>query len=244
MLLLEKYFALLSMLMVPVLYIITCSLFYLLLYKWKPQTFQAKKIQTQSLAPAQLRREISYTIISLLIFCVMGFVVYLLQRKGLSRLYFKLSDYGITYFIISILLMTLLHDTYFYWTHRLLHLRGWYGKIHIVHHLSSNPSPFTALSFHPVEAFIQAAITPLIVLVIPCHPIALSVFLLYMTVKNVLGHSGYELTGNYFSNSKFSRWRNSSTHHNLHHFYAKDNYGLYFTFWDRWMKTLRNKSDN
>jgi sterol desaturase/sphingolipid hydroxylase (fatty acid hydroxylase superfamily) len=183
MLLLEKYFALLSMLMVPVLYIITCSLFYLLLYKWKPQTFQAKKIQTQSLAPAQLRREISYTIISLLIFCVMGFVVYLLQRKGLSRLYFKLSDYGITYFIISILLMTLLHDTYFYWTHRLLHLRGWYGKIHIVHHLSSNPSPFTALSFHPVESFIQAGITPLIVLIIPSHPIALSVFAVHDNKK-------------------------------------------------------------
>lgn len=229
--------------MVPVFYIITCSLFYLLLYKWKPKTFETKKIQTQSLAPSQLQREVNYTIISLLIFAVMGYVVYLLQQKGWSQLHFKISDYGITYFIISILLMTLLHDTYFYWTHRLLHLPGWYEKVHIVHHLSSNPSPFTALAFHPVEAFIQAAITPLIVLLIPCHPIALSVFLLYMTGKNVLGHCGYELTRNYFADSKISGWRNSSTHHNLHHFYSKDNYGLYFTFWDKWMKTLRNKGD-
>jgi sterol desaturase/sphingolipid hydroxylase (fatty acid hydroxylase superfamily) len=179
---------------------------------------------------------------SLIIFGLMGYVVYLLQQKGFGQVYFRIAKYGTTYFLISILLMTVLHDTYFYWTHRLLHLRGWYEKVHIVHHLSSNPSPFTALSFHPVEAFIQAGITPVIVLLIPSHPLALTVFLLYMTIKNVLGHAGFELTGN-FLDGRLMRWRNSSTNHNLHHFYAKDNYGLYFTFWDKWMRTLRTNGD-
>ena len=32
-------------------------------------------------------------------------------------------------------------------------------------------------------------------------------------------------------------WINASTHHDLHHATARSNYGLYFTWWDRWMGT-------
>ena len=28
-----------------------------------------------------------------------------------------------------------------------------------------------------------------------------------------------------------------ATHHDIHHRNSKKNFGLYFTFWDRWMKT-------
>jgi sterol desaturase/sphingolipid hydroxylase (fatty acid hydroxylase superfamily) len=33
------------------------------------------------------------------------------------------------------------------------------------------------------------------------------------------------------------KYKTASTHHNLHHEKFKGNYGLYFTFWDKWMKT-------
>jgi sterol desaturase/sphingolipid hydroxylase (fatty acid hydroxylase superfamily) len=35
----------------------------------------------------------------------------------------------------------------------------------------------------------------------------------------------------------FLKYKTASTHHNLHHEKFKGNYGLYFTFWDKWMKT-------
>ena len=135
--------------------------------------------------------------------------------------------------------MILFHDMYFYWTHRLLHLPGWYQKIHSVHHLSSNPSPFTSLSFHPVESFIQALVLPLMVIVIPAHPVAIFLFLLYMVYKNVRGHTGYEFTTDAQRENKWNKIHNYSIHHSAHHLNGRDNYGLYFTIWDRLMRTFK-----
>ena len=42
-----------------------------------------------------------------------------------------------------------------------------------------------------------------------------------------------------FSRHWFGRWINTSVSHNQHHQYFKGNYGLYFTFWDRLMGTIR-----
>jgi sterol desaturase/sphingolipid hydroxylase (fatty acid hydroxylase superfamily) len=117
----------------------------------------------------------------------MGFIVFLLYHFGYSLIYLDLQRYGLWYLPLSALLMILFHDGYFYWTHRLLHQPGWYQKVHQVHHLSSNPSPFTALAFHPVESLIQAAVLPLIILLIPAHPFAIFFFLTYMVYKNVRG---------------------------------------------------------
>jgi len=33
------------------------------------------------------------------------------------------------------------------------------------------------------------------------------------------------------------RWLIGATHHGLHHAQFRFNYGLYFTFWDKWMRT-------
>ena len=54
--------------------------------------------------------------------------------------------------------MILLHDTYFYWAHRAMHHPKIYRHVHLVHHLSQNPSPWAAFAFHPFEAVIEAGI--------------------------------------------------------------------------------------
>jgi sterol desaturase/sphingolipid hydroxylase (fatty acid hydroxylase superfamily) len=59
----------------------------------------------------------------------------------------------------------------------------------------------------------------------------------------VYGHLGYELYPAGFNKSWFGKWINTSTSHNQHHQYFKGNYGLYFTFWDRMMGTLRSDYD-
>ncbi len=237
----EKYYWLISTFMVPVLYIVIAGLFYIVLYKWKPVYFSDRKIQHGNIDTRQLRMEIIFSLISLLIFCAIGFGVYLIYKSGYSQIYFSINKFGWIYFTLSFGLMIFFHDTYFYWTHRLLHTSWWFKNIHQIHHRSFNPTPWAALSFHPAEAFIQAAIMVIIIMLIPVHPAALFIFLLYMVFKNVLGHTGYELTAGVFKNMKWNEWRNSSTDHNNHHLYGRDNYGLYFTFWDKWMKTFHPK---
>ena len=54
----------------------------------------------------------------------------------------------------------LMHRRAFYWMHRFMHLPGIFKAVHKVHHLSHNPSPWAAFSFHPLEAIIEAGILP------------------------------------------------------------------------------------
>lgn len=221
----------------PVCYLTAAAGFYLVLYQWKPNSLASKRIQHKPIYSKQYYREMTLSIVTLGIYACAGYLLYALYRNGLTLLYFDVSVYGYTYFVFSMVLMICLHDTYFYWTHRLLHTRFFYHKIHITHHLSSSPTPWTAISFHPAEAVIQATIIPLMVMILPVHPVALMLFLFYSVIINMLGHSGFQLLPYHNRAQKWNWWNNSSTQHNAHHQYGRDNYGLYFTLWDIWMKT-------
>ncbi len=58
-----------------------------------------------------------------------------------------------------------------------------------------------------------------------------------MTTLNAVGHLGYEIYPKGFTKNKIWKWKTTSTHHNMHHEKFRGNYGVYFTFWDRWFKT-------
>lgn len=237
----DRYFLVFSIFLLPTLYIIVATAFYLIFYVWKKTEFNESKIQADALSHVQLRRELIYSAVSLAIFSLTGFVVFLLYNNHLSWIYLDINSRSMFYFFSSIMLMILFHDMYFYWTHRLLHLPGWYQKVHSIHHLSSNPSPFTSLAFHPIESVIQALVLPLMVVIIPLHPFAIFSFLIYMVYKNVRGHAGYEFTTADQRKRKWNQVHSYSIHHNLHHLHGRDNYGLYFTIWDRLMKTFRKE---
>jgi lathosterol oxidase len=52
--------------------------------------------------------------------------------------------------------MILLHNVWFYFTHRFfMHNTRLFRLIHRMHLRSVNPSPFAALSFHPLESEIE-----------------------------------------------------------------------------------------
>jgi hypothetical protein len=64
----------------------------------------------------------------------------------------------------------MLHEVHFFLIHRLIHTPLLYKWVHSVHHNSINPSPWSSLSMHPVEAFIYHAVA-FWHLVIPSNPI-------------------------------------------------------------------------
>jgi sterol desaturase/sphingolipid hydroxylase (fatty acid hydroxylase superfamily) len=99
------------------------------------------------------------------------------------------------------------------------------------------------MAFHPLEAFVEAAIIVVVVFLFPVHPLAIGIFLLFMMLYNVYGHLGYELYPAGFSKSFIGKWINTSVNHNQHHMHFKGNYGLYFLFWDRMMGTIREDYD-
>jgi sterol desaturase/sphingolipid hydroxylase (fatty acid hydroxylase superfamily) len=58
-----------------------------------------------------------------------------------------------------------------------------------------------------------------------------------MTFSSVINHLDIEVYPKGFYKHFFGRWLIGATHHSLHHKQFKYNYGLYFTFWDKWKGT-------
>jgi sterol desaturase/sphingolipid hydroxylase (fatty acid hydroxylase superfamily) len=181
--------------------------------------------------------ETLYSIRSLVVFGLVGGMIAFAIRSGWTRTYWQVEEYGWLWFVLSIKLMILLHDTYFYWTHRWMHHRRWFRAVHRVHHLSASPTPWAAYSFSVWEAFVQALIGPLVFLVMPVHPAAFGAFMAWQISFNVLGHCGHEIMPQWFMRSWLGRFVNSPTHHAMHHETFLANYGLYFNVWDRLMGT-------
>ena len=210
---------------------------FLFLYILLPKFFLHRKIQAAFPNSADVHREILYSLQSLTIFAALAVGCFGMAWKGWTRFYFSVEAHGWPYFWFSIVLLILIHDTWFYWTHRFLHWGPVYRVAHRLHHRSHHPTPWAAFAFHPIEAVIQGLIYPLVILMMPIHPLAGMIWLIYMGAMNVFLHLGFELLPTGFVRHWFFRWHNTSVHHDMHHNHAHSNYGLYFNFWDRIMGT-------
>ncbi|MCC6459816.1 MAG: sterol desaturase family protein [Saprospiraceae bacterium] len=234
-------------LLVPLLifgrYALLCGWLFGLFYVWKRRAWWYRKIQQRFPQTADYYREISHSALTALIFAAVGWLLLGTSLRQYTRLYTEVQSHGLGYLLLSVVLVVLLHDTYFYWIHRLMHLPWLYRHVHRVHHQSVNPSPWAAYSFHPLEAMLEAGILPLAVFLIPLHPIALFSFVTLMLWFNVYGHLGYELFPRQAYRHPVARWLNSAVFHNLHHERFQGNYCLYFSFWDRWMGTLHRDNE-
>ncbi|MDN3581640.1 sterol desaturase family protein [Mucilaginibacter flavus] len=218
-------------------YLLFAGSFYLVFYVWKNKAIWRAKIQQRYPENKHVIREIVTSFFTIIIFGLVIMAVIMASKAGLTRIYPGISDHGYGYFVLSIVLMILMHDTYFYWTHRAMHWKPLFKLVHKTHHLSTNPTPFAAYAFHPLEAIVEIGIVPLIAFTIPYHGLALTIFSLYSLLLNVTGHLGFELFPKGFTIHKIFKWHNTSTHHNMHHRLVKCNYGLYFNIWDRLMGT-------
>lgn len=218
-------------------YFVFAGIAYLIFYVWKKHRWSNYKIQSTEPGDISVDNELTYSMITLLIFAGVIYLVLFTAVSEYTRIYMNIYDRSGFYYIISLLSVILLHDTYFYWTHRLMHWRKIFRYVHRVHHRSHNPTPLAAFSFHPLEAIVEIGILPLIVFLFPVHRSVIALFSLYMLSMNVIGHLGFEFFPKRFVRHKLFRWFNSSTHHNMHHHYGKGNYGLYFNLWDRLLGT-------
>ncbi len=196
------------------------------------------KIQKKSPDGKQIKMEIKYSILSLIMYSMAFLLVFELSIRGYTLIYFSFNEHSVLYAFISLLLAIIYNDAAFYWSHRFMHIKGIFKYVHLQHHKSKNPSPFSMLSFHPYETVINAIVYILIAFIIPIHPITLGVFLLYNLFNNVAGHDGYEI----MSEKSRKHWLlgkfNTITNHDTHHAKPNFNYGNYFIFWDWAMNTL------
>ena len=218
-------------------YFLIAGLFHGVFYLWFPAHWKQRKINERPYKKDQFRKEVRWSIITAFIFAVSGAVTAVLWQKGATKLYLETNAYPLWWLPVSLIIALLLHETYYYWLHRWMHHPKVFRVVHKVHHDSNITSPWTAFSFHPLEGLLQAIFLPLLLLVLPMHVYVLIVQLTVMTFSSVINHLDIEIYPRHFHKNLLGRWLIGATHHSLHHKQFKYNYGLYFTFWDKWKKT-------
>lgn len=219
-------------------YLIGAGGIYLIVNLALARALAERKIRSKSPAGAQMQREFLASMRTVAIFALVGtvFIVGGLEI-GVITIDERVSQRGWAYFGVNLAALIVLHDAWFYWTHRLIHLPRLFRRCHRLHHKSYNPSPWTAYSFDIAEAFLNAIYLPLVLLILPSSALAVFLFLVHMIIRNAVGHCGYELFPSWRNGRPVFNWLTTVTHHDLHHAQAGWNYGLYFTWWDRLMGT-------
>lgn len=218
-------------------YFILAGIPFLLFYNIYPKLFSRNKIQSRLAKKKDFIREIRHSLLSTFVFAGVFLILVKPPLGAYTRIYYDISEYSLWWMPVSLLLALITHDTYFYWMHRSVHHPKIYGRVHLLHHKSINPSPWASYSFHFYEAVLEALIAPMILFLIPLHPIVIFLFAMLSFIINVYGHLGYEIAPKWLRKSILFEVVTTSIYHNMHHSKFKGNYGLYFRLWDRILGT-------
>jgi sterol desaturase/sphingolipid hydroxylase (fatty acid hydroxylase superfamily) len=216
----------------------TYLLFYSRLGKsWMQRWIQFKPLRLKPVSNQSIRQDIQLSISSAAVFASSSAVILSAYDRGITKIYLNPQPNDWYYLGISFVTVLILQDAYFYVIHRLLHHPLLFKWLHLGHHRSGDPTPWTSFAFDLPEAILQALFLIGIVFVIPLHFITLISVLITMTVWTVINHLGFELFPNSFPRHWLGKWLIGSTHHSIHHRKYNLHYGLYFTIWDRLFKT-------
>eukprot|EP00742_Colponemidia_sp_Colp-10_P000892 GILJ01000969.1.p1 GENE.GILJ01000969.1~~GILJ01000969.1.p1 ORF type:complete len:280 (+),score=23.11 GILJ01000969.1:35-874(+) len=132
--------------------------------------------------------------------------------------YFSTHEHTIWHLILGAAVYFFWMDTWFYWTHRFLHIRWAWRHIHYIHHSLLKPTAFAQDAVHPFEAVLQGPFGHhLATIFVPIHPVAMAVYGFLTAVYAIAAHDGRSLDLN---------------GHMKHHTHKHVNYGLYWGFWD------------
>lgn len=218
-------------------YLVLAGIPFLLFYMLLSSSTAKYKIQNRKAVKKDFLREIMHSGSSCLVFAAIMAITVFTPLRSHTLLYSNIHDYPLWWLPASLILSLVIHDTYFYWMHRLMHHKSIFRFTHVVHHQSVNPSPWTSYSFHLLEAVAEGAIVPILAFTLPMHQDVLILFTAVSLIINVYGHLGYEIMPKGLRHSYLFGIINTSVYHNLHHSKFKGNYSLYFRWWDKLMKT-------
>lgn len=133
----------------------------------------------------------------------------------------------------SLIAFYIFYDFFYMWFHRILHIRGLYAYIHKHHHRQKAPSRgnIDAINVHPFEFVVGEYLHLLTIYMIPCHIVAVAIFILLGGILASLNHTRLDVIvppGIY-----------SVKVHDVHHRIPDTNYAQYTMFWDRLHGTYR-----
>jgi Delta7-sterol 5-desaturase len=176
-------------------------------------------------AISQIKSEIGNSLLTMIVFSILSTFI---PFTHLSY------NHRISVVIFHFVMMVIVHDAYFYWTHRVMHHKYIYNLIHKTHHKSIYINPFSSYSFDLGEALINGLFLTIYLNTIFVPLQSVIIFILFTFAVNVHSHLGFEFLPSWWARLNITC---TSTHHFLHHRYSNCNYGFYFPWWDKLMNT-------
>ncbi len=122
-------------------YFIFSAAAFFLFYVLFGKLLKHRKIQSRSSEIKEWLREIGFSLSSVLIFGTVAALTFHVSAQSTNIYWGNNDKYGEVYYFLSFIWVMFLHDTYFYWMHRLMHTPKLYQFVHKTHHRSTNPSP-------------------------------------------------------------------------------------------------------
>ncbi len=143
-------------------------------------------------------------------------------------------------FAISVALLIVGYDLYYYWAHRLLHTKR-FIRFHRWHHKSIAPTVWSTDSQSVVETLMIQSFMIWAAILLPIAPLAFIAHRLYDHINGQLGHCGYEFFAD--RTTRFPSPMVCTSYHDQHHELYTWNYGNYSSVWDRLHGTLHPSYD-
>ena len=200
---------------------------------WKTRRGVGRQLNRDRPTRRLMLQEIRYSLISTPIYALPAAIALEAFKDGGTKIYVDPSVYGLWWLPASFLLLLLVQDTHYYWTHRLLHHPRLFAFAHAGHHRSREASPFASFAFDPIEAMLTAWVLPLLVFLIPINLYVIVALLTLMTISAVMNHCGWEVWPDRWVRTGPGAQLITATHHSRHHTHMRTNFGLYFRLWDR-----------
>lgn len=180
-------------------------------------------LDPRPLGAGQLKREYGLSMLSIMIFGLGMIFPWGILQLGWAKLAVNPS---LAQVLFEIVILIVWNEIHFYINHRLLHTR-WLRKYHLPHHRSVVTTPWSAYSFHPLEAVMLGNVILLPMLVHEFSVYALFAVPLFSLLFNSIGHSNFD-----FNPRSRRVIFNGARRHHLHHACFHGNYGFMFPFMD------------
>ena len=205
------------------------------LWKRPAEKVKARRLSKREPTAATIRNEIKLSTISAFIYAAPAAIVLEMWKAGGTAMYAGLPQGfgGWGWVFASAFIYLFAQDTWFYWTHRVMHHRKLFKWTHEGHHRSVQPTPWASFSFDAIEAISAAWLLPVMALFIPIHVGTALALLMIMTINAVFNRAGWEVYPAKWIKGWWGEHIITASHHNLHHTKFKGKYGLYFRFWDK-----------
>lgn len=221
-------------------YLIAASVTVAVVWLLRHTSIKARKIQAREATAIDMRREFLQSMQSASVYTVGAAFLIWGTQNGVFQKFDGSFGWAADLAILAAIIVA--HDAYFYWSHRAMHHPKLFKHFHRAHHRSITPTPWAAYSFAIPEALVMFMFVPIWQFFVPTPGWVMFAWLNFQIIRNAMGHAGFEFMPRWWLATPLTSWINSTTHHDLHHNGGfNTNYGLYFTWWDKWMGTEHPK---